>query len=109
MPPEWKHRALTIGSPGKSLQLCFKPYILQAMYGNLWVSWMYLGAALVALMIKNPPANAGELGSIPGSGRSPGAGNGNSLQYSCLENSTDRGAWRAAVHGVEKSRTQLRD
>ena len=49
--------------------------------------------------------NAGEPGSIPGLGRSPGEGNGNPLQYSCLENSMDRGTWRAAVHGVEKSRT----
>ena len=51
-------------------------------------------------MVKNPPANAGDAGSIPGSGRSPGEGNGDSLQYSCLENSINRGAWWAAVHGV---------
>ena len=49
--------------------------------------------------------NAGDQGSIPGSGRSPGEGNGNPLQYSCLENPTDRGAWYATVHGVAKSRT----
>ena len=54
-------------------------------------------------MVKNPPANAGDTGSIPqGSGRSPGEGNGNPLQYSCLENPMDRGAWRATVHGVTK-------
>ena len=51
--------------------------------------------------------NAGEPGSIPGSGRSPGEGIGYPLQYSCLESSMDRGAWKAAVHGVTKSRTQL--
>ena len=51
--------------------------------------------------------NAGDQGSIPGSGRSPGEGNGNALQYSCLENSMDRGAWRATVHGVAKSQIQL--
>ena len=51
--------------------------------------------------------NAGDVGSIPGSGRSPGEGNGNPLQYSCLEKSMDRGAWRATVHGVAKSQTQL--
>ena len=51
--------------------------------------------------------NAGDQGSIPGSGRSPGEGNGNPLQYSCLENPTDRGAWYATVHGVAKSRTRL--
>ena len=49
--------------------------------------------------------HAGDLGSIPGSGRSPGEGNGNPLQYSCLENPMDRGAWRATVHGVTKSQT----
>ena len=51
-------------------------------------------------MVKSPLANAGDAGSIPGSGRSPREGNGNPLQYSCLENSMDRGAWWASVHGV---------
>ena len=54
-------------------------------------------------MVKNPPANAGDIrdtGSIPGSGRSLGEGNGNPLQYSCLGNSVDRGAWWVTVHGV---------
>ena len=50
----------------------------------------------------NLPANAGDLGSIPGSGRSPGEGNGHPLQYSCLENPMDRGAWQATVHEVTK-------
>ena len=58
--------------------------------------------SLMAQMVKNPPANAGDLGSIPGSERSPGGRNGNPLQYSCLENSMDRGAWWATVHGVAK-------
>ena len=53
--------------------------------------------------------NAGDLGSIPGSERSPGEGNGNPLQYSCLENPMDGGAWWATVHGVTKIRTRLRD
>ena len=53
--------------------------------------------------------NAGDLGSIPGSERSPGEGNGNQLQYSCLENPMDGGAWLATVHGVAKSRTRLSD
>ena len=53
--------------------------------------------------------DARDVGSIPGSGRAPGEGNGNTLQYSCLENPMDRGAWRAAVHGVAKSQTQLND
>ena len=53
--------------------------------------------------------NAGDPGSIPGLGRSPGEGNGNPLQYSCLENPIDGGAWWATVHGITKSRTQLSD
>ena len=52
---------------------------------------------------KELPANAGDMGSIPGSGRFPGKGNGNSLQYSCLGNRMDRGAWQAPVHRVMKS------
>ena len=53
-------------------------------------------------VVKNPPANAGDTASIPGSGISPGGGNGNPLQYSLLENPMDRGAWQATVHGVTK-------
>ena len=62
----------------------------------------------VALVVKNPPANAGdarEAGSIPGSGRAPGEGYGSPLQYSSLENSMDRGAWRATAHGIAKNWT----
>ena len=55
--------------------------------------------------VKVSASNAGDLGSSPGSGRSPGEGNGNTLQYSCLENSMDRGAWWATVHGIAKSWT----
>ena len=58
---------------------------------------------------KESACNAGDPGSISGLGRSPGEGNGNPLQYYCLENSTDRGAWQATVHGVVKSQTQLSD
>ena len=63
----------------------------------------------MALVVKNLPANAGDIrdmGAIPGFGRSPGGGNGNLLQYSCLENPMDRGAWQAIVHGITKSRTR---
>ena len=60
-------------------------------------------------MVKNLPANAGEVGLNPGLERAPGEGNGNLFQYSCLENSMDRGAWWVTVHGVAKSQTQLSD
>ena len=58
---------------------------------------------------KESACNAGDLGLIPGSGRSPGEGNGNPLQYSCLENPIDRGAWRTTVMELQKSRTRLSD
>ena len=72
----------------------FSPHCLQH---SLFVE--FLGGSEV----KASAYNAGDLGSIPGSGRSPGEGDGNPLQYSCLENSMDRGAWRAMVHGVAKA------
>ena len=58
-------------------------------------------------VVKNRSANARDMSSIPELGGSPGGGNGNPLQYSCLENSMDRGAWQATVHGVAKSQTWL--
>ena len=70
------------------------------------------GASQVVLVVKNPPAKAGdtrEARSIPRSGRSPAVENGNMLQCSCLENSMNRGAWHATVHGAAKSRTRLSD
>ena len=60
-------------------------------------------------MVKNPPASAGDAGSVPGSGRCPGGGNDNPLQASCRGNPMDREAWQATVHGVTKSRTGLGD
>ena len=65
--------------------------------------WGFPGGSVV----KNLPTNAGDTGSIPDLGRSPGKGKGNPLQYSCLENPMDRGAWRATVHGIAKSWMQL--
>ena len=59
----------------------------------------------MTLVVKNPPANAGDVSLILGSGRSPGEENGNPRQHSCLENPTDREAWQAIVHGVAKSQT----
>ena len=69
------------------------------------IEQLFIGGVPGGSVVKNPPANAGvtgDAGSIPGSGRSPGGGNGNSLQYSCLENPTDRGAWQSTVHGVTR-------
>jgi hypothetical protein len=67
-----------------------------------------LGASQVALMVQNPPVNAGDMrdtGSILGSGRPPGGGNGKPLQYSCLKNPMDRRDWQVTVHRVTKSQT----
>ena len=66
------------------------------------------GVLQVALVVKNLPASTGDirdLGSIPGSGKSPGGGHGNPLQYPCLENPMDRGDWRAVIHRVTQSKT----
>ena len=71
---------------------------------------VYYKYSQVALGVKNPSANAGDsgnMGLILGLGRSPGEGNGNSLQYYCLGNPVDRGDWWATVHGAAESRTQL--
>ena len=75
---------------------------------RLWPGPGFLGGSAV----KNPSANNGDavdMGLIPGLGRSPGGGNGNPLQYYCLESSMDRGTWQATVNGVPKSQPQLRD
>ena len=80
-----------------------KPYKNDRPRHNL--DWGFASGSVV----KNLLANAEDAGSIPGSERSPGEGNSNPLQYSYLENSTDRGAWWATVHGVPKSGTQLSD
>ena len=76
------------------------------------LDYMLMGATQVVVVMKNLPADAGDvrdLVSTPESGRSPGGGNGNPLQYSCLEKPMDRGAWQATVHGVAKSQTRLTD
>ena len=85
-------------------------YIYVRIHSYVFMGCVY-GASQVALVVKNPPANAGDIrdvGSIPGSRRSPGGGNGNTLQYSCLKNPTDRGAWQATVHGVPESQMKLK-
>ena len=68
---------------------------------NLYTA-MSLGGFACSSVAKNPPANGGAMGVIPGSGRSPGEGNGNPLQYSCLGNPTDREAWWTTVQGVQR-------
>ena len=77
------------------------------------INYIYeIGGSPGDIVVKNLPANAGntrDAGLIPGSGRFPGGGHGNPLQYSCLENPMDRRAWRATVHGVVKSWTRLSD
>ena len=76
---------------------------------NILESIVETGSYFVAQMVKNLLANSGDWGLIPGSGRSPGERHGNPFLYSCLENSMDRGAWQATVHGVAKSQTRLSD
>ena len=71
----------------------------------MYLLWGFPGGSEV----KSSACNVGDLSSIPGSGRSPGEGNGNPLQYSCLENPMDGGAWWATVHGIAKSWTRLSD
>ena len=95
-PSALEGRVLTTGLSGNSLSAYF---MSPRGHGKVFP---------VAQMVKNP-CNAGDPGLILGSGRSSGEGNGNPLQYSCLENPMDRGVWWATVHGVAKSRTQLSD
>ena len=81
------------------------------LLANNWFCRNSVNISEVALVVKNPPANAGDIrdtGSIPGSGRSSGEGYGNLLQYSCLENPMDRGAWGTTVHRVTQSQTRLK-
>ena len=74
------------------------------MFVAFAIYFIYIGASLVTQKVKSLPSVQGE-GSIPGLGRFPEEGNGYPLQYSCLENSRDRGAWWATVHGVTKNQT----
>ena len=78
------------------------------MYICMYIYICICMASQVMLVVKNPLANAGDTGSIPGSERSPGGGHRNPLQYSCLEKPMDRVAWQAADHGVGKSQTRLK-
>ena len=90
---------------------CCSPWVAKSQtWLSDWIelNWVTMRASQVALVVKNPPANAGDVrdaGLILRSGRSPGERNGKPLQYSCLENPMDRGAWRATIHGVTESDT----
>ena len=77
--------------------------LCEIMHQELLIAKYTVRASPGGSVIKNLPTNVGAAGSIPGSGRSPGEGNGNPLQYSCLENPMDRGVWQAMVHGVAKN------
>ena len=90
---------------------CLKPHDLYMVQARVGVDSPYLRASQVVLMVKNPPANAGDMrdaGSIPGSGRSPGRGHSDAFQYPCLENPMDRGSWALQSMGLQ-SQTQLKD
>ena len=119
--------------PGQEKKKCVQCYSLTHDYQSqffcmIWIKWKNPHAPNIMLLPtwsciwvnidsdfpgssdgKESVCNAGDPGSIPGSGRSPGEGNGNPLQYSCLENSMGREAWRATVHGVPKIWTRLSD
>ena len=82
---------------------CMYVCVCICIYRHRYSAWGFPGGSVV----KNLPANAGDTSSISGSGRSPGGGNGNPFQSSCLENPVDRGAWWPTVHGVTKSGTLL--
>ena len=94
---------------------CFL-WLLENVKIHIWLILCVFWTALarhtdvcIQIYSEESACNSGDLGLIPGLGRSPGEGNGNPLQYSCLENPMDRGSWRATVHGVAKSRTRLSD
>ena len=91
-------RSLFPKLPSSSTKLTCQQLSSGLGYEGLFYSWNFSGGSAV----KNPSANAGDAGSIPGLGRSPGEGHGNPLQYSCLENPMGQGAWWATVHGVAK-------
>ena len=100
MPTSW------IKVPSCSTSICLSSIGFWVASNQIWV--LLELQHLLWLNGKEPACQAWDEDSIPGSGRSPGEGNGNPLQYSCLGNPTDRGAWWAAIHGVAKSRTWLK-
>ena len=86
----------------RTAPVSFSPLLLVPKL-HAWATW----ASQVALVVKNLPADAGDPGLLPGWGRSPGGGYGNPLQYTCLENPTDRRTWQATVYGLARARYDL--
>ena len=104
---QYSLRDRSVYFPALSIFLIFSPKLC-----SVWEKFYFTRGFPGGSTCKEPACQCRlgirDAGSIPGSGRSPGGGNGNPLQYSCLENLTDRGAWRATVHGVTKSQTCLK-
>ena len=101
-----KTKTSSLGSPQRRQNVGHKFHVFPVLRKEPEIRSRW--ASQVAQLVKHPPANAGDAtdsGSIPGSGRLPEGGNGNPLQYSCLGNPMDRGAWWDAIHRVTKSRT----
>ena len=111
VPPALEGEVLATGPPGKSLKCFFLLSLKSLMTKQQGQNHFHFYCHALSTELptwhsgKESVCNARDLGSIPGEGRSPGEGNGNPLHYSWLENSTDRGAWRAAVHGVAETDT----
>ena len=98
-----------VGQISYRLEELYEQKAMDRSFANLCI-WSALNELWIfpgGLVVKNLPANAGDVHSIPGLGRFPGEGKGNALQYSCLGHPMDRGAWQATVHGVAKSQIQL--
>ena len=103
----WKPWTLLVDSPGcedsaREWAWHSCPHWDVGVRENVGSATLLLKSSLAGSVVKNSPANVGNASLIPWSGKSPGEGNGNTLQYSCLGNPMDRGAWRATVHGVAK-------
>ena len=102
-----------LGTVARNLTLSLSPVMIQASFNSVvfipeyWIQVSYQFSSSGGSAVKNPLASTGDVGLIPGLGRSPGGGNGSSLQYYCLGNSVDRGTWRATVSGGSKSQTRL--
>ena len=98
----WLFLVLQLAGPSCSFWTCLPPWYSRIVWADSLNLSVCIFASLVAQMVTNLPVNAGDVSSIPGLGRFPGEGSGYPLQYSCLGNPMDRGAWWGTVHGVTK-------